>query len=118
MPGPILNHCSLWSWRSSHTKAPCSWLWPRLNALEISKRYPLQFVSLRPNLAFAPKGQGYALQVSSFELQYFPFASEKHWRLHAVCPVRALHTYVEQTRDIRFANPARGRVLSKLHLSH
>ena len=33
----------------------------------------LQALSLRPNLAFAPKGQDYALQVSNFELQYFPF---------------------------------------------
>ena len=54
------------------------------------------------------------------------FASEEKQRLHALCPVRALRTYVKRTQDIWlcdqllicFANPARGRVLSMQRFSH
>ena len=75
-------------------------------------------VMLRPNAALAMTFG--AMSYTSFVFELFPFSpppfsSEEQQRLHALCPVRALRTYVEQTQDIRlcdqpfvcFANPAR-----------
>ena len=86
-------------------------------------------VSLRPNAAYLPKVIPTAYSSMTFELSSFcppPFASEEQRRLHSLCPVRALRTYIDRTQSVRlcdqlfvcFANPARGKALSRLRLSH
>lgn len=86
-------------------------------------------VTLRPNVAYLPKVIPAAYSSMAFELLSFcppPFASEEQRRLHSLCPVRALRTYIDRTQTVRscdqlfvcFANPARGKALSKQRLSH
>lgn len=85
-------------------------------------------VSLHPNPAYIPKVVA-SYKTLPFELSSYsppPFASQEDRRLHALCPVRALRIYINRTRDVRltdqlfvcFANPVRGRALSKQRLSH
>ncbi len=55
-----------------------------------------------------------------------PFVSEEQKRLHCLCPVRVLHTYIDRTQSERlcdqlfvcFANPVKGKALFKQWLSH
>ena len=65
----------------------------------------------------------------TFELLSYcppPFASEEQRRLHSLCPVRALRTNIDRIQGVRlcdqlfvcFANPAKGKALSKQQLSH
>ena len=86
-------------------------------------------VTLRPNEAYLPKVIPAAYNSMTFELSSFcppPFASEELRRLHCLCPVRMLRTYIDRTQGVRlcdqlfvcFANPARGKALSKQRLSH
>ena len=86
-------------------------------------------VTLRPNAAYLPKVIPAAYNSMTFELSSFcppPFASEELRRLHCLCPVRMLRTYIDRTQGVRlcdqlfvcFANPARGKALSKQRLSH
>lgn len=85
-------------------------------------------VVLRPNAAYTPKVLSGAFNALSFELPALsntPSDSEENRKLHALCPVRALRRYIEQTRALRtsdqlfvcFANPVRGKPLSKQRLS-
>ncbi|XP_063350743.2 uncharacterized protein LOC134642723 [Pelmatolapia mariae] len=86
-------------------------------------------VVLRPNAAYFPKIMPAPYSSMEFELLSFcspPFASEEQRRMHSLCPVRVLRTYIERTQNVRlcdqlfvcFANPKRGRALSKQRLSH
>lgn len=86
-------------------------------------------VTLRPNAAYWPKTIPTAFSSMAFELMSFcppPFASEEQRRLHSLCPVRGLRTYIDRTQSVRlcdqlfvcFANPAKGKALSKQRLSH
>lgn len=86
-------------------------------------------VTLRPNAAYLPKIIPAAYSSMTFELLSYcppPFASEEQRRLRSLCPVRALRTYIDRTQGVRlcdqlfvcFANPAKGRALSKQRLSH
>ncbi|KAL3966727.1 ryanodine receptor 1 [Sarotherodon galilaeus] len=86
-------------------------------------------VVLRPNAAYFPKVMPASYSSMEFELLSFcypPFASEEQRRMHSLCPVRVLRTYIERTQNVRlcdqlfvcFANPNRGRALSKQRLSH
>lgn len=84
-------------------------------------------VTLRPNLAFVPKNP--YLQCTPLELEAFcppPFSSPEQERLHALCPVRALCTYIERTKAFRrsdqlfvsWAKPHLGKPVSKQRISH
>lgn len=86
-------------------------------------------VLLKPNPSFMPKVFNPTLSCLPIELSAFsppPFSSEEHRRLHALCPVRALRTYVDRTAAFRkseqlfvsWAQPHRGKPLSKQRLSH
>lgn len=86
-------------------------------------------VLLKPNPAFMPKVFNPTLSCLPIELAAFsppPFSSEEHQRLNALCPVRALRTYVDRTAAFRkseqlfvsWAQPHRGKPLSKQRLSH
>ncbi|XP_065325845.1 uncharacterized protein LOC134621241 [Pelmatolapia mariae] len=86
-------------------------------------------VVLRPNAAYFPKVMPASYSSMEFELLSFcspPFESEEQRRMHSLCPVRVLRTYIERTQNVRlcdqlfvcFANPNRGRALSKQRLSH
>ena len=86
-------------------------------------------VTLRPNAAYLPKIIPTAYSSMTFELLSYcppPFASEEQRRLHSLCPVRALRTYIDRTQVVRlcdqlflcFSNPAKGKALSKQRLSH
>ncbi|XP_066533946.1 uncharacterized protein [Hoplias malabaricus] len=86
-------------------------------------------VTLCPNATYVPKVLPMSYSSLAFELNSFsppPFTSEVQQRLHMLCPVRALRTYINRTQDFRrcdqlfvcFAKPVRGRALSKQRLSH
>lgn len=83
-------------------------------------------VSLRPNPAFIPKVVGACSQAELDAFQPPPHTSSEEQRLHNLCPVRALSSYVERTRSFRqgdqlfvsWAKPHRGRPVSKQRLSH
>lgn len=86
-------------------------------------------VRLYPNAAYVPKVLPRSYQAMAIELFAFsppPFVNEEQRRLHCLCPVRALRMYIARTQEFRqsdqlfvcFANPARGKALSKQRLSH
>lgn len=86
-------------------------------------------VVLLPNAAYLPKVMPRSYQSMAIELFAFsppPFTSEEQRRLHCLCPLRALRTYMSRTSEFRlcdqlfvcFARPARGKALSKQRLSH
>lgn len=86
-------------------------------------------VCLRPNPAFVPKVMESAYRCSTVELLAFhppPFSSVEEERLHTLCPVRALHVYLNRTAGFRkvdqlfvsWATPHRGKPLSRQRLSH
>lgn len=86
-------------------------------------------VLLKPNPAFVPKVFNPARPYRPVELSAFyppPFSTEEHERLHALCPVRALRTYVDRTAGFRkseqlfvsWAPPHRGKPITKQRLSH
>ncbi|XP_073320639.1 uncharacterized protein [Pagrus major] len=86
-------------------------------------------LTLHPNAAYLPKIIPTAYSSMTFELLSYcppPFASEEQRRLHSLCPVRALRTYIDRTQGVRlcdqlfvcFANLAKGKALSKQRLSH
>ena len=86
-------------------------------------------VLLKPNPAFVPKVFNPALSYRPIELSAFhppPFGTQEHERLNALCPVRALRTYVEKTAGFRkseqlfvsWATPHLGKPLTKQRLSH
>ncbi len=65
----------------------------------------------------------------TFELLSYcppPFASEEQERLYCLGPVHVLRTYIDRTQSVRlcdqllvcFANPVKGKALSKQWLSH
>ena len=55
-----------------------------------------------------------------------PFTSMEEWLLHHLCPVRALHIYLDRTRAchksdqlfVSWPSPCKGRPLSRQRLSH
>ncbi|XP_067302267.1 uncharacterized protein [Pseudorasbora parva] len=85
-------------------------------------------VFLKPNPAFMPKCfpafTSEVLELSAFHPP--PFSSAEDQRLNALCPVRALQTYVSRTSAFRksdqlfvsWAPPRKGDPLSKQRLSH
>ena len=86
-------------------------------------------VTLCLNAAYLPKIIPTAYSSMTFELLSYcppPFSSEEQRRLHSSYPVRALRTYIDHTQVVRlcdqlfvcFANPAKGKALSKQRLSH
>ena len=86
-------------------------------------------VMLRPNPAYIPKVPALSYKAMTCELSSFsppPFASAEQQRLHNLCPVCALRIYTNRTREMRqtdqlfvcFANPVKGKALSKQRLSH
>ena len=86
-------------------------------------------VVLYPNAAYLPKILPKSYQSMAIVLHAFsppPFTSEEQERLHCLCPVRALRVYISRTQGFRlcdqlfvcFANPVRGKALSKQRLSH
>ena len=85
-------------------------------------------VSLRFNPAFMPKVMS-APNSMTVELNAFhppPFLSPEDQRLNCLCPVRALHAYVDRTKACRqssqlfvsWAPPRMGRPITKERLSH
>lgn len=83
---------------------------------------------LRPNPAFQPKVIAAGFKSTVITLSAFcppPFGSEEEERLHLLCPVRAIRTYVERTGSFRRSNQlfvcygsqAEGKALSKERLS-
>ncbi|XP_067290316.1 uncharacterized protein [Pseudorasbora parva] len=105
-----------------------------LQALSISPSC-LQFapgltrVSFRPNPAFVPKVVDSSYRCSTTELTAFhppPFSSPEEKRWNSLCPVRALHRYMERTAGFRkndqlfvsWATPHKGKPLSRQRLSH
>ena len=88
----------------------------------------LSKVCLRPNPAFIPKVVESAYRCPTVELKAFhppPFGSAES-RLNTLCPVRALHVYVNRTASFRgtdqlfvsWATPHKGKPLSRQRLSH
>ncbi len=86
-------------------------------------------VMLRPNLAFVPKVSDSAYNCSTLELLAFhppPFAGEGEKCLNSLCPVRALHIYMDRTKGFRKSNQLfvswapshKGRALMRQRLSH
>ncbi|XP_047229391.1 uncharacterized protein LOC124872980, partial [Girardinichthys multiradiatus] len=86
-------------------------------------------VTLRPNAAYLPKVIPSDYSSMTMELSSFcppSFASEEQRRLHFLCPLRALRSYIDRTQSVRLcdqlfvciANPARGKALSRQRLSH
>ena len=83
-------------------------------------------VTLRPNPAFVPKVVKPCSPVELSAFQPPPYGSAEQQRLHMLCPVRALHTYVERTRSFRkgdqlfvsWAKPHWGKPITKQRLSH
>ncbi|XP_053296886.1 uncharacterized protein LOC128456655 [Pleuronectes platessa] len=83
-------------------------------------------VTLRPNPAFVPKVVKPCSPVELSAFQPPPYGSAEQQRLHMLCPVRALHTYVERTRSFRkgdqlfvsWAKPHWGKPVTKQRLSH
>ncbi|XP_016369319.1 uncharacterized protein LOC107709377, partial [Sinocyclocheilus rhinocerous] len=85
-------------------------------------------VFLKPNPAFLPKCfpafTSEVLELSAFHPP--PFSSTEDQRLNALCPVRALQTYMTRTSAFRksdqlfisWAPPHRGSPISKQRLSH
>ncbi|XP_073668878.1 uncharacterized protein [Paramisgurnus dabryanus] len=85
-------------------------------------------VFLKPNPAFMPKCfpafTSEVLELSAFHPP--PFSSTEDQRLNALCPVRALQTYIDRTRVFRKSDqlfiswtpPHRGNPVSKQRLSH
>ncbi|XP_059182347.1 uncharacterized protein LOC131961092 [Centropristis striata] len=79
-------------------------------------------MTLRPNPAFVPKVVG---SCSPIDLVAFA-ASSGELRSHALCPVRAVRTYVDRTGGFRrsdqlfvsWASPHRGKPITKQRLSH
>ncbi|XP_047663485.1 uncharacterized protein LOC113652359 [Tachysurus fulvidraco] len=105
-----------------------------LHALSVSQSC-LQFapgltkVTFRPNPAFVPKVLESTYRCPSTELAAFQppsFSSPEERRLHTLCPVRALHVYVDRTAGFRtceqlfvsWATPHTGKPLSRQRLSH
>lgn len=80
----------------------------------------------RPNATYLSKFIPAVYSSIEFELLSFwspPFGSEKQRRIHSLCPVCVLRTYIENVLFcdelfVCFVNPARGRALSKQRLSH
>ena len=75
---------------------------------------------LKPNPAFVPKVVG---SCSPIDLAAFTASpGEQQWR--ALCPVRAVRTYMDRTRVFRrsdqlsWANPQKGKPVTKQRLSH
>ncbi|XP_059199216.1 uncharacterized protein LOC131979287 [Centropristis striata] len=79
-------------------------------------------MTLRPNPVFVPKVVG---SCSPIDLVAFA-ASSGELRSHALCPVRAVRTYVDRTGGFRrsdqlfvsWASPHRGKPITKQRLSH
>ena len=64
-------------------------------------------VTLCPNAAYLRKIIPTAYSSINFELLSYrppPFASEEQRRLHSLCPVRALHTYIDRTQGVRLCD--------------
>ncbi|XP_032363038.1 LOW QUALITY PROTEIN: uncharacterized protein LOC116675032 [Etheostoma spectabile] len=83
-------------------------------------------VLLKPNPAFVPKVVGSCSPIDLLALCSPPFSSSEERRLHALCPVRALHFYMDRTAGFRrsdqlfvsWASPHRGKPVTKQRLSH
>ena len=86
-------------------------------------------VCLIPNPSFMPKVIDPSYHCAPIELMAFhppPFSSPEEQRLNSLCPVRALRTYMEKTRDFRRADQLfvscalshRGKPISQQRLSH
>ncbi len=86
-------------------------------------------VVLRPNAAYTPKVLSGAYSALSFELpalSNLSIDSEEDRKLHALCPVRALRRYIEQTLAVCstdqlfvcFVGPVRDKPLSKQRISY
>ena len=84
-------------------------------------------VVIKPNPSFVPKNP--LTTCVPVELQAFhppPFNSQEDQRLHYLCPVRALRSYVTRTKDLRkseqlfvsWAKQCRGQPVTKQRLSH
>ncbi len=94
----------------------------------------LHALSVRPSCSQFTSDAAYLPQVipaayGSLTLELFcfcppPFASEEQGRLHSLCPVHVLRTYIDRTQSVRicdqlfvcFANPTRDKGLSKQQL--
>lgn len=80
-------------------------------------------VALRPNATYTPKVLSGTYNTLPFELPALSTLSAEDRRDQALCPMRALRRYVEQTRAalsldqlfVCFANPVRGSPSSAFH---
>lgn len=64
-------------------------------------------VTLCPNAAYLPKVVSTSKNFTAFELLSSfppPFASEEWRRVHSLCPLRTLCTYMDHTQAVRFCD--------------
>ncbi|XP_056112700.1 uncharacterized protein LOC130089419 [Rhinichthys klamathensis goyatoka] len=83
----------------------------------------------KTNPAFVPKVYDHADTVRAVDLPAFhppPFSSPEEERLHCLCPVRTLYSYVQRTHSLRksnqlfvsWADSYKGKPISRQRLSH